>query len=527
MLPAYIWTWLCLQCYVAIDVTGPGGTTVEEFKSLAFDVGSWMWGTLQGAFNEEATLSQIVTDAVIGMIPLVGDVTAARDLIAVTIGLCNDPKKREDKFQWILLVILIFALIPVIGGVVKGVGRLVLKAMGEVAQLAGAARAAKMAESAKDIVAFLNRVGIGNAEKWLVELKFAAHQSDVVAKFDALLGTIMDALRQAKTRWGAHIPQRFVLAIDSLVHGLARLKEEAARRIPDAIKELDQFLREIQAYVRSGGETTSQTISRTATAGAPNLSYADELKILEEGKGALRSVRGGLAANSPLASDLPKVYTPEPGYPDILAYKVPGPKGDSYPNIATMSGKVVNRQLRKGEKVFRVFGPEGTTHGFAINGSLAAGSRSPAFWGLNDVPKNAEEWRHLAAVRDEWNRNGLMIVGTVIDDVPACIGKIAEQFSDSIPGQYLRGGGKQAMLDLPQTVRDQINALGSQMADVLQKTGKAPAPVTHTVGGVHWEVRATGWDDVNGIHGYLNMPGPTTVQSLRLGAREQASKKEE
>lgn len=509
-------------------MTGPGGTTAEEFKSLAFDVGSWLWGTLQGAFNEEATLSQIITDAVIGMIPLVGDVTAVRDLIAVTIGLCNDPKKREDKFQWILLVILVFALVPVIGGVIKGVGRLVLKAMGEVAQLAGAARAAKLVETAKDIVAFLNRVGVGNAEKWLVELKFAAYQSDILKKFNALLGAIVDALKEAKTRWDAHIPQRFVQAIDSLIQGLTRLKEEAARRIPDAIKELDLFLREIQAYVRSGGETTSQAISRTAAAGAPNLSYADELKILEEGKGALRSSRGGFAANNPSAAQLHRFYAPEPGYPDLLGWKVPGgASGDVYPNIATMSGKVVNRQLRKGEKVFRVFGPGGKTHGTAVATSTPAGSRSPAFWGLNDVPTTAEEWRHLAAVRDEWNRNGLMIIGTIIDDLPACVGKIAEQFSENIPGQYLRGGGKQAMLDLPQAVRDQINALGAKMTEVLQNTGKAPAPVTHTVGGVHWEIRATGWGDVNGIHGYLNMPGPATLQAVRLGAREQASKREE
>ncbi|HEY6877878.1 MAG TPA: hypothetical protein VI299_07650, partial [Polyangiales bacterium] len=55
---------------------------------------------------------------------------------------------------------LLFALIPVVGGIIKGVGRLLLKVMGEVAHVAaGAQRAAHLTQAAKDIVAFLNRVG--------------------------------------------------------------------------------------------------------------------------------------------------------------------------------------------------------------------------------------------------------------------------------------------------------------------------------------------------------------------------------
>ena len=104
-------------------------------------------------------------------------------MVAIVIGLIKAPRKREEKLQWILLVIKLLALIPVLGGVFKGVGRLVAKAMGEVAHLvAGAERAAKLAEAAKDIVAFLNRVGVGNAEVFLQKLKFADHQQVVVVQ---------------------------------------------------------------------------------------------------------------------------------------------------------------------------------------------------------------------------------------------------------------------------------------------------------------------------------------------------------
>src|SRR5690349_15829018 len=131
----------------------PGGLTLASFQSTCLEVGDWIWGTAQGAFNEKATMSQIIVDAVIGMIPVVGDVTGVRDLLAVVIGLSMDPRKREDKAQWIMLVVLALALIPVVGGVIKGVGRLLIKAIGEAAQLAGQAqKAAHLAQAAKDIV---------------------------------------------------------------------------------------------------------------------------------------------------------------------------------------------------------------------------------------------------------------------------------------------------------------------------------------------------------------------------------------
>src|SRR6185312_8619282 len=114
----------------------PAGWTWSHFKAVCADVSSWTWGTVQGAFNEKASISQIIVDAVIGMIPLVGDATAVRDLIAVVIGLVDDEEKRDSTWQWVLLVVLLFALIPVIGGVVKGVGRIIVKVAEEAAHLA-------------------------------------------------------------------------------------------------------------------------------------------------------------------------------------------------------------------------------------------------------------------------------------------------------------------------------------------------------------------------------------------------------
>lgn len=501
----------------------PGGLSVELFKSISVEVGEWLWGTVQGAFNEKATHSQIIVDAAIGMIPLVGDVTGVRDLIAVIIGLADDPRKREDKMQWVLLAVLALSLIPVLGGVLKGVGRLSLKAFGEAAKLTGqGARAAHLTQAAQDMVAFLNRVGWGNAERWLVKLKFAAHEAELVKRVRKLFETLISTLGKLFDRAGALMPTGWKVRTESLIKGLQRLSEEVSRRIPDALKELDQQLRELQAYVRAGGETTSQATAHALAAEGKTLTYTDEL-ILLEGKGAKRSVRGGLEANSPLASEVSAVYERQDGFPNLSAFSITDRAGNVVqPNIATFAGKIVNRHLEPGEQFFRVFGPAGTTHGTKVGESLAAGSRSPSFWGVGSVPTQAERWRRGSAVLDEWNRDGFVVVGTVLREtrIPGCVGLIAEQKGVELGVQYLEGGAKQAMLDLPTDVAAELNRLGKQAS--------ASGSVQRIeLWGVSWELRPSGWEDVNGIHGYLHMPGPGSVQTARLGARELASKREQ
>ncbi|OMO15556.1 hypothetical protein LMG9585_22470, partial [Xanthomonas oryzae pv. oryzae] len=66
---------------------------------------------------------------------------------------------RERVWEWVLLVVLVLALVPVIGGVIKGVGRILCTVFKAAAELRGAARAAHLLQGAKDIVAFLNRIG--------------------------------------------------------------------------------------------------------------------------------------------------------------------------------------------------------------------------------------------------------------------------------------------------------------------------------------------------------------------------------
>jgi hypothetical protein len=122
-------------------------------------------------------------------------------------------------------------------------------------------------------------------------------------------------------------------------------------------------------------------------------------------------------------------------------------------------------------------------------------------------------------VLDEFNRDGFIAIGRILPghSVKACTGMVAEQIADKIGTQYLRGGGKQAIFALPKEVGEELNALGRTVMD----SGVA---LKKELGGIEWEIRPTGWDDANGIHGYLSYPGPASVQTARLGSREIASK---
>ncbi len=283
-------------------------------------------------------------------------------------------------------------------------------------------------------------------------------------------------------------------------------------------------LRELQQLVYAGGESTSRAVSHTAATGAKNVSRTEEL-ILLEGKGATRSARGGFAQNSSSMKKSDRWYKKEPGYPDLTLRKADGagPGQVTFPNIATYSGQIVNRELDPGERIFRVFGPGGTTHGFPVTPSSVAGSTKhpgPAFWGLGEAPTNARSWRQGSAVLDEWNHDGFIVIGEILPghSVPACTGVIAEQVGTDIGVQYLKGGDKQAMLDLAGDVRGQLTDMAATVVDT-------KVPMKKEIGGIAWEIRPTGWKDANEIHGYLHMPGPGTVQTVRMGASELASKR--
>lgn len=474
--------------------------SLAEIKSIAAETSDWIWGTAQGAFNERQTTSQIIVDAVIGMIPLVGDATAVRDLIAVTIRLCNEPQRREQVFEWVLLVILLFALIPVAGGVIKGVGRLALK-VGK--------NAAENRKVLTETIQFLNRMGRGNAVKWLKQLDVLKYQNELIGKFTDFCTSIADTISEVlKSRVGQLLSGDMRTKLQRVQTGLLTLRDLGGKMIPQALKELNAKLKVLQELVYQGEVHTLATGQKNLTREAEALMLRNEVRAaIKVGKWPQNLVEAKAATDPARLKQLSELFDQSKiieGWPNLLREAVEHPgygKVKYYKPLSTFSGKVTawGPEQFAGQTLYRSFGPGGK-----LAGSSNAGGY---FWGAGHIPQNAKEWRELAAVLDEWNANGLMVLVTfpsaaqirqekeLEQALKGWFGNIAEQFGDQIKNQYLAGGGKQVgMGSLPSALNAKITELGEAA-----KAGK----LGHgEVMGVKIEVRKTGWTDVEGKYGY-------------------------
>ncbi|WP_354687958.1 hypothetical protein [Cupriavidus necator] len=359
---------------------------------------------------------------------------------------------------------------------------------------------------------------MGNVERWFLKLRFADHQVAILERFGALMNTIHAVLGKAKAKAGALLPSNLAQRIDGLRNGVTQLKAKGNEMIPEAIKELDQYLREVQAYVRSGGEATSRKTLHEVATGERIVTRADEARLVEGGPLPARSARGGWKQNQAPANrpDLfQKYYRHAPEYPD-LTQRVD--RKGNLEAVAAYSGRLINRELKPGEEVFRFFGPAGTTHGQAVSRSYAGGR----WWGLGPAPKTAKEWREKAAVLDEFNRDGFFVVGRVGDAVgpKAVVGTVAEQAGERIPGQYLPGGATQAYFLLGEETATQLGKIG----ETVMASGRAE-PWVDSATGITFQILPTGWKDSNGVWGYAHVPAwDVLVQTSRVGTREQATK---
>lgn len=490
--------------------SAPGGLSLKEFELMTVEVGKWIWGTAQGAFNEKQTLSQIITDAGIGMVPVVGDVTAVRDLLAISSGLATNQEKRTHVMEWVLLVIFVFALIPVLGGVIKGVGRVALRVGADVARDSEA-----VAKIAHEVLEFLNRMGHGNEQLWLKTMDVLKYEQELMTKFRNFCDTIIISIQRYGLRFSSILPQSMVARMEQLSNGFKQIQKLGDEMIPKALKEFQEKLKKLQELIHNGGiPPVDKAKTLAVQTGQKTVTYAEEARLIESGAAKKIVHAGTYKQNVANISnpELSAIYKPKPGFPN-LADRVETVDGISYyPKIAASSGPIKNEML-EGETLFRAFGPEGSTHGVKVDASNAIGP----FWGRGMPPKSAEEWRKKYAVIDEWNRNGWVSMVHIPPGVqiPACTSTVSEQFSKKIAGQFLEGGGQQAVVTAffeKQVVElsKQLYARGGGKASIVLADGKS----------IVVEVKQSGWKGINGKVGYGETVIPGAAVTERLGVTE-------
>lgn len=381
------------------------------------DVGDWLWGLIQGNFNEQQTTSQLIVDAIIGMIPVVGDVTAVRDLTASIISMVEHPEKREQWTEWAGLVIGCFALIPVAGGVIKGVGKLLLR-VGK--------NAAEHQEIFKAIIKLINRFGEGDAVNWFKKLDLNKYTGEIRGKFNEMLDRIDGVLLGVAKKFSLILPDSMLARMKAVREALKDLRARADKMIPQAIKELHARLELLQKHIHAGEwETIPSSLK--------SLSREGEARLVTTIKPADKAFTKGTMPHPPTKKGM---YKHAKGWPDLR--ELP------FDAIGSFSGKIKPTLLKPGTKIRRVVPPG--------DKSKNAG----AYWMFaKDFPKTGEAWRKDCAVLERWSGNGAYVEYTVPPPgLKVWEGKIASQIdtdkTSKTYGQYLPGGSTQLYIDFNQ-----------------------------------------------------------------------------
>ncbi|MDC0722623.1 hypothetical protein [Nannocystis bainbridge] len=435
-----------------------------SYMSAITDVGDWIWGLVRGGFNEQQSISQIIVDAIIGMIPVVGDVTAVRDLLAVVIRLADHPERRQETMQWVELTICLFALIPVAGGAIKGVGRLLARV---------GRNAAEAAPVLREAVELLNRLGSGNAVRFMRELDLSRYTADLQRHFRTMVGRVTTTIDAIMRRGGRILPSSMTERLRELRAAMQQLLALGDRMIPQAVRDLNGWLRTVQRHLYAG--TPHQIPS----------SLRAETREFE--RGLIRQRRLPRQAELPFPPSTLANYRHRVPWPDLRTGGFHNPAWNPYRNIRTFSGNLQAVALRHPRKIYRIIENEG--------------GRSGAFWSL-ERPASGRRWREDYAVLESWNRDGYYIEFEIPPGQTLYVwqGRVASQVETDAAkatyGQVLNGGAQQLLIDL----RHPSNAWATSRVERLP-------------------LHRTGWRDHMGV----NVPNEQT-RAILLGQTERAQR---
>ncbi|MGN4152841.1 hypothetical protein ACS0Y3_20915 [Burkholderia gladioli] len=455
-------------------------------SQAACQVGDYLWrgatavsdtvtGAVAGEFSQKRNTGAIIVDAVVSMFPVAGEVTAARDSIAITLRLCGDSKDRDNEWEWVSLVLCLLAVVPVAGGLLKGVGKLLMRA---------AEKSEDLVKLCQEILALIRKAGFGDAVQWFRKLDFAQYQGLVLKAFGTLLDRIGKSLNFILNRLGSVIPTRVAQYLRALLPKLDELRKLGDTRIVQGIKKLTQLLEKVRSHLVTGTWADVRV--------GPGTSRA----MTEEARLAHAAEQTKSLGHKPAGKEH---YVHKEGWPDLSELKMSEA-------IGTFSVKAPIKAITRtpGEVMIRVVDSRRLDKPWTIPGK---------FWADRLAP-NGTIWRNQSAVKHEWSMNGSFAQMKVPTreameklgiDVPKdwdgmriWAGRIAEQWDDEGTEATMRllvGGDVQFFVDFKHPFNKPVEAW-------IQKMVKA---------------ERTHWTDVR-------LPDEANARALYLEERERSAK---
>lgn len=238
----------------------PSADGKVEATSFLSEVGSWLWGTVQGDFNENQSTSQVIVNTILGLIPIVDQVLDVRDLIAgVThlVGYYMEEEEEQRKHPdllglsyetWLWLGVFLIAIgcIPIVGSAVKGVLKTIIRFLQDALKKIGGLSAGEIRRLWEQVVKVLNHFGVsqGNAHRWLKELpgKLDGYMDDAAKRIQDALGSLrtkLDAVEAAARKIGGETGESVIRRVKQTREGIAK-----------AYARLDEMKRRINAWIK-------------------------------------------------------------------------------------------------------------------------------------------------------------------------------------------------------------------------------------------------------------------------------------
>lgn len=352
----------------------------------------WIWGVIQGDFNDNASTAQTATATVISMIPFVDQICDVRDVVANCRKINSEPR---ETWHWVALILTLIGLFPTLGSLLKGCGKVMFASIRKAAHVSGAApQVGKAIDAAvsqlnkflarPEVRKSLKALKIDNPYKYLStkirELSAQLSKGKLLTAFDEAKDAAKSLLDLVK-KWGGNDLGRRAGALLSIIDSVRRMADEmlgkALKPVQDILNQLARRL-DIEADMahRAHLKTVNPHQFARLSLDAEKMEFDKAMPSWVDKTSTIK-YRG---RRTP-----PK---PNPGWPPNSAYR-------TFHTIAAI-------KIPPGTKLYRILDPKSSDN------SICWMSKSEF-----DKLTSKADWRRRFAVWANWNGNGEFVTYVV------------------------------------------------------------------------------------------------------------------
>lgn len=417
---------------------------IDSAKKDLSAAADWIWGVLQGDFNDDATTAQTITGTVVSMIPFVDQICDVRDIVA------NCRKINENtsnKWAWVALVLTLIGLFPTLGSLVKGCFKILFAYGRKAAFKAGASTVDNFWQFSKPwvesgIVKLNQFLARPEVRKALAALKWDNPYKELVRLMRELAGKINTAalvkamddgiaalkkLLELVKRWGS---AAMATKAGALLETVMNVRNQANTRLGEVVKPvqnwLDNLAKRLDVEAKNNYRATTKTTT-PHTLAKPSL----EAEIAH-----FKMAKPKWVANTHKEAHPPAENAPiKAGWPD-LSDSATTPTKRKYNTFE--DGKIEPVTIPPGETLYRILDPSSRDNSICW-------MRKAEF----DKLKSKDDWRRKFAVWTNWNANGEYVTYTVPPGKGLNVweGTVGTQKHELDELYKLEGGAIQIVLD--------------------------------------------------------------------------------